>query len=501
MASITEYPVPTASQNAIGNSLFGITSGPDGNVYFTDSFDHAIGQITPDGTIKEIPRLPAAANAYTVGITLGASGELAFTEQFFGAIGEITTTGSYSQYSIDPTGKVKDQLPSSITATSNGTLWWTEYGTGAIGELTPDGIVHEYTVPGALYCCGEEGSGLGGITLGPDGNVWFTDTSETLSGDFVGRITANGVITEFPLPELTKPEAIASGPDGNLWILSYIGNTIDVVSTSGTLLHTYHVPVPAGFGGLAGLHDITAGSDKNLYFTEGDGNIGEITTNGDITIFPVSTTVPTVPSASGPQPYAITSGPDGNIWFTDPWTVSIGVLRLNSSPTPPPPPPPRSGTMTSVQASSLNPDYGESIALSAAVSPDPGTIGTPTGSVTFFDGTTELGTASLIGSTAALPVGNLPAGTNAITADYSGDTQFGASSSSSVDVTVRKDATLVSLETSNNSAAVDQEVTFTAIVSALAPGGGTPTGAITFMDGTAALSHDCPQQRCGHVHD
>lgn len=47
--------------------------------------------------------------------------------------------------------------------------------------------------------------------------------------------------------------------------------------------------------------------------------------------------------------------------------------------------------------------------------------GTPTGSVTFKEGTTVLGTAELLGGTATLTVTNLPAGDHTITAGYLGD--------------------------------------------------------------------------------
>ena len=135
----------------------------------------------------------------------------------------------------------------------------------------------------------------------------------------------------------------------------------------------------------------------------------------------------------------------------------------------------------------LSPVYGQQVTLTATVQPAAGASGTPTGSVTFYDGAADLGTASLVGGTATLPVANLPVGTDAITASYGGDSQFKTSLSSAVDVTVGKDGTSVSLTPSVNPAATGQEITFTAIVSPLAAGRGNRDGSVTFKDGTTRL--------------
>ncbi|PYL71707.1 MAG: hypothetical protein DMF26_18575 [Verrucomicrobia bacterium] len=51
------------------------------------------------------------------------------------------------------------------------------------------------------------------ITLGPDGNFWFTEQNRSQ----VARITPQGVITEFLTPTFSFPIGITAGPDGNIW--------------------------------------------------------------------------------------------------------------------------------------------------------------------------------------------------------------------------------------------------------------------------------------------
>ncbi len=58
------------------------------------------------------------------------------------------------------------------------------------------------------------------ITSGPDGNLWFVDGT----ANSIGRITTDGVATEFPIPTPNAfPSDIASGPDGNLWFIERWG--------------------------------------------------------------------------------------------------------------------------------------------------------------------------------------------------------------------------------------------------------------------------------------
>jgi len=79
-------------------------------------------------------------------------------------------------------------------------------------------------------------------------------------------------------------------------------------------------------------------------------------------------------------------------------------------------------------SSSLNPAYFRNaiVTLTAVVSAE---SGVPTGSVTFQDGDTLLGTANLNAGTAILTVSNLRIGSHRITASYAGDSSFAASNS------------------------------------------------------------------------
>src|SRR5262249_18952362 len=78
-------------------------------------------------------------------------------------------------------------------------------------------------------------------------------------------------------------------------------------------------------------------------------------------------------------------------------------------------------------------------------------------------------------------------GTNTITAVYSGDSNFSASTSAAITQTVNKDNTSTTVTSSVNPSVFGQAVTFTAAVSVTSPGSGSPSGSVTFFDGAAPL--------------
>jgi uncharacterized protein (TIGR03437 family) len=109
----------------------------------------------------------------------------------------------------------------------------------------------------------------------------------------------------------------------------------------------------------------------------------------------------------------------------------------------------------------------------------------PTGTITFKDGATVLGTGTLNGSgQATLTLSSLSVGAHQITAEYSGDNNYAAANSSALSLAVNKASTTTTVVASANPVTVNQSVTFTATVSSTA---GTPTGIVEFFDGATSL--------------
>jgi virginiamycin B lyase len=287
---IIEYPTPADS--------YGIATGPDGNLWFTEPHVNKIGRMTTAGVVTEYP-VPTAGSLPRE-ITLGPDGNLWFTEAIGDKIGRITTGGVITEYVVGPAHD-GSSLPEGITAGPDGNLWFTQVN--LIGTITTAGVITEYVDPLGAF----------GITAGPDGNLWFRGSGSSA----VGKITTSGVITGYPVPG-GGSFGITAGPDGNLWFTEG-GDKIGRITTSGVVTD---YPVPTANSLLFG---ITLGPDGNLWFTEADGNkIGSITTGGVITEYPVPT------ANSGPA--FIATGPDGNLWFTEQVSNKIGKVGLGITP-------------------------------------------------------------------------------------------------------------------------------------------------------------------------
>jgi uncharacterized repeat protein (TIGR03803 family) len=140
---------------------------------------------------------------------------------------------------------------------------------------------------------------------------------------------------------------------------------------------------------------------------------------------------------------------------------------------------------TTALTSSLNPStYGQAVTFTAAVTSK---IGAPPNgeTVSFMKGTTVLGTGTLSDGSASITTKTLKVGTNAIKAVYAGDSNFAGSTSKAVSQVVSKATTTTTLASSHNPSSFGQSVTFTASVTPQF--GGTPTGTVTFYDGTTLL--------------
>jgi len=139
---------------------------------------------------------------------------------------------------------------------------------------------------------------------------------------------------------------------------------------------------------------------------------------------------------------------------------------------------------TSVQLSSSAGSIisGNSIILTAVVA---GNGSIPTGSVSFFDGSVSLGSASLNSAGQGnLKLSNLSSGSHLVTAKYGGDTADSGSVSAAVTETVNQATTAIALTSSSNPSVAGAALTF---IASLTSNGSLPSGSILLRDGSAVI--------------
>jgi virginiamycin B lyase len=249
------------------------------------------------------------AGAIVGSIVNGPDGALWFTwdtPQPRSGLARMTVGGGASDIPLPSTWGAP--IGVSFLTSGAGSLWVEESHDNHdyIGRWNPSGsLIAEYQVPTAPYA----------ITFGPDGNIWFSGGDEvTLSGGYIGRLTPAGVITTFAMPDPSHLVAqLTPGPDGAVWFSEAPGTNVGRITTTGGFTEFAIPGAPTDAGPGYWRQNITFGSDGALWMSvplmQG---IERMTTSGVFSHFAVE-------SYGGPgAPYAITSAPDGTLWFTMP---------------------------------------------------------------------------------------------------------------------------------------------------------------------------------------
>jgi trimeric autotransporter adhesin len=331
-------------------------------------------------------------------------------------------------------------------------------------------------------------SNTGGAT--PTGTVTFTDetTGDQLPGSPV-QLDGTG----------TAALTISSGLNlgGNNIVASYSGDSTYAANTTQpsvvTLEKSTTTPTvtpatltPAGGANLAVTVSIAVGTPPagqspptgavTLNLDGKAAGSAALNTSGGTTSASFTISVPTAGTHSLQAVYA----GDDNYDSSTSAAVSITVSKMATT-----------TTLTAAPAT-LSPGIPE--ALTAVVNAASGVnSGTAiTGSVSFYDGTTLLGTATI--SSYAATLNNITLSTTTahlLTAVYSGDTNWAASTSAPLSLAAALLADTITLTAVPTTAGPSQSIAFTATVTPTTTPAATyeqnPTGQVAFFNGTTAL--------------
>ena len=305
----------------------------------------------------------------------------------------------------------------------------------------------------------------------PTGTVTFLDGTTVL--DATSLSGGSATFTTSSLALGGHSITVSYGGDGNFTssTSSALTQTVNQAGSSSVVVSGTNPSVygqSVTFTATVSASSPGAGTPTGtVSFLDGTTVLGTGTLSGGVATYSTSSL------SVGSHSITVSYGGDGNFTGSTSSAVSQNVNQDSSS---------------SSVVSSANPSvYGQSVTFTATVSANSPGAGTPTGTVSFLDGTTVLGTGTLSGGVATYVTSSLSVGSHSITVSYGGDGNFTGSTSSAVSQTVNQDGTTSSVTSSDNPSASGELVTFTATVAANAPGSGTPTGSVTFFDGTTTL--------------
>jgi virginiamycin B lyase len=194
------------------------------------------------------------------------------------------------------------QEPEGITVAPDGTVWWTNGSNDTIGRVAPDGGITIFDGPGI--------DAPDDIAIGPDGFAWFTNTGGAAPG--ISRIDGAGTVTG--VAAVDAPHHIVTG-DGAVWVIDAAGAVVR--ATTAGAVTVVHDP-PDG-----GANDLAVAPDGTVWFTtRGDlgfdpfgwsgSSIGWITPDGDVEVL-ADERLDLGGAYNGPS--AVAAGADGTVWF------------------------------------------------------------------------------------------------------------------------------------------------------------------------------------------
>jgi hypothetical protein len=302
----------------------------------------------------------------------------------------------------------------------------------------------------------------------PTGSVTFADLGTALG---TATVDGNGQATLVVNLSAGAHSLTARYGGDYSHLNASVGNLSQSITTATTTTTLVSSPNPSSPGQLVNFVATVSGQYGGavsglVTFRKGPNPIGtaEVAPDG-------TATLPMTTLGTGPHVVTATYAGDANLLGSSSSSVTHNVVA------------PSSPTTTSV-SSSLNPSIaGQEVTFTAVVTS--GAPGTPTGTITFRRAQTPLATVPMTNGQASYSTSSLPAGSLGITAVYSGDAQFIASTSASLNQVVNKSSTTTTLSSTPNPSTFGDPVTFTATVTSSS--GAIPTGVVEFVQGNTTL--------------
>ncbi|TSB32070.1 Ig-like domain repeat protein [Streptomyces benahoarensis] len=383
----------------VGSTPLGVAITPDGlHAYVTNSGGNSVSVIaTATNTVTAT--IPVGATPFGVAIT--PDGLRAYVTNSGGNSVSVIATATNTVTAITLVGAIP--LGVAIAGTR---AYVANNGDNNVSVIN--------TVTSTVITTVSVGIAPLGVAVSPDGAHAYVanNSNNTVSVIATATNTVTGTVPTGP-----GPFELAVTPDNStLYITDNADNSVTVTSAgpASTTTGLVSVPDPSVFGQtkiltatVTALSGTPAGT---VSFFDGVTPLGTSALNGSgVATLPISTL--------GVGSHALTATYNGGAGF-NPSTSPVDAQAVN-----------KASTVTVLIAAPNPSAPGQTVVLTATVAAIPPGAGTRTGTVSFFDGATLLGTSAVnAGGVATFTTATLSAGSHTLTAVYSGDGNFTGSS-------------------------------------------------------------------------
>jgi len=247
-------------------------------------------------------------------------------------LSNITTSGTITNHSILPVGDLALEFDErSLNVDSTGKLWFAGCVTRSagisskqllLGSMDPVSTVFTYYYYPSSSCLGYPSFdfSVSGSAIDANDNIWVAMHINGYSGytklmrfdtSGVQQLTYNSGYSPTGARNWTD---FTAGPNNSLWVADKRNDQITQLSLSPS---TGAIMSSTNYGLSHTPKYITSGPDGNLWFSNDDGSIGKLTPAGVLSNL-------ALPSGRSVQRF--TKGPDGALWFT----ADNGVLATDA---------------------------------------------------------------------------------------------------------------------------------------------------------------------------
>ncbi|MFZ1085529.1 MAG: Ig-like domain repeat protein [Terracidiphilus sp.] len=456
-----------------------------GNLYVGDSGNNQVVELPYINSLYGTPIVLATGLKGASGLALDQANNLYIADSGNARVLLVARSGNLQAQSLVSTVGSGFTTPVAVAADTAGNLYVSDAGSNKVVQIA---------IPTSLQTTVLSGlTSAAGVAVDAGGSLYAADAG---SGTLYRIPTISGLLNKNFQSAMeglvAKPNAIALDSNGNLYVADAADASVVEVNRSAGALNFGNVNVLDSSSAVSA--NVSDGGTTQLtlnspYYTASGTGMASFAVQSSSTCAASSInpgancTVAAIftPQTKGLQSETLTFS--GNALNSSALTLNGNGTHLTTS------------TLAIAVTSPIgNPAFGQTVTVSATLTPNAGGAGTPTGTVTFYVDTVPQTPVPLTNNAASIALTGLLGGQHVISASYSGDNNFASAASTNLNLTVNTAATATGsvtlvatppLWTDPISINVGATITLGAMVSNSIDG--IPTGTVTFLNGSTVL--------------